>query len=127
MKILKNILLIVVSLVVAYFLSPLFLKLYSYISPISAPDGFFAPYEGMAQYLMGAIFGVILIFVLLFTAFGDKHKYYWFGVILLPVLWFVIKFDLTHWYFYLTLAVAGWVVGWGIGKLFSRSKNSQLV
>ena len=112
MKIFKNLSLLILSSIVSYFLVEQFFKLYNYFWPVGNPSGLFAGYAMLGNVMIGFFVAFTFFPPLLFTAFGDKKKYWWVGVLLLPVAWFIIKFDLTHWYFYLALAVAGWLVGW---------------
>ena len=118
MKIIKNILLVAMVLVVAYFTAEWFGAFYSRLFSIEQPHGLGAFFgsEDLVNLSDGLIPAFVTYLTLLLTAFGDKHKYWWMGILLLPVFWFVIKFDLVHWYFYLVLAVIGWLVGWGITK-----------
>ena len=66
--------------------------------------------------IIGLPLTYIFFLPLLFTAFGDKYKYWWIGILLIPALWFEISFDLPHLYFSLLLCL----LGWGIGFVFSR-------
>ncbi len=97
----------------------IFWFLYETFFPQQDDGGFFGWGSGLTEVFTGIIVAHNFIIPFLFTSFGDKHKYYWIGVLLLPVLWFVVKFDLAHWYFYLVVALVGWVLGWGISKLLS--------
>jgi len=91
----------------------------------SQDGGFFVfTFSGVgAQQMIGIVPAFVLFMFFLFTAFGGKKKYWWVGILLLPVVWFVWKFDLAHWYFYVGLALAGWIVGWIIGKLISSFRR----
>ena len=122
MKILKNIGLFALSLLASFASADYFyIKIYGLF--FGTTSGFFGT-GGIGGVLIGLVIAYILFTSLLFTAFGDKKKYWWVGVLLLPVAWFIIKFDLTHWYFYLALAVAGWLVGWLISKLLVVFRGS---
>jgi|SRR3989344_2022654 len=111
MKIFKNVIILVAILVLT--------KTLSY----SVGDwfaGFFGESRGSwidGTALLGLIPTFLFFSMFLFTAFGDRYKYYWIGVLMLPVLWFVIKLDLAHWYFYLALALIGWGIGWVVNRM----------
>ena|SRR3989344_6564532 len=119
MKIIKNILLVAMALVVAYFTAEWFGAFYSRLFSIEQPHGLGAFFgsEDLLNLSVGFIPAFVAYLTLLLTAFVDKQKYWWIGILLLPVLWFVIKFDFSHWYFYLALALAGWLIGWVISKI----------
>src|SRR5436190_942818 len=114
--VLKNIGLLILTLILSYFLAGYFFSLYNYFWP-SHPSGFFAAYAAFGQFIAGFITAWTLLGCVCFSAFGDKYKYWWIGDLLLPVLWFVVQFDLSHWYFYTSLAIVGWLIGHGISKV----------
>ena len=122
MKILKNIGLLALSIIGPLIFSEKFLTLYKVIEQPRQPAGIFSVYAEVGNILLGFIIGLAIFSTFLFTLFGDKNKYYWIGVLLLPVLWFVIKFDLPHWYFYLTIALTGWLIGWVANRLIKASR-----
>ena len=125
MKILKNIILLVIALVGAYFTAEWFGVLYTKLIGVTQAHGLGAFWgsEDLLNLSSGIIPAFVAYLTVLFTAFGGKKKYWWVGILLLPVLWFVWKFDLAHWYFYVGLALAGWIVGWIIGKLISSFRR----
>ena len=125
MKILKNIGLLILSLAVPYFFSENFLSLYQYFWPPQSTDGFFAAYSALADVMIGFFIGFIFSPIVLFTALGDNQKYWWTGILLLPAVWFVVKFDLAHWWFYVLLAFAGWLIGFGINRLWSNLRRQK--
>ena len=82
MKILKNILLVVIALLLAYLFLPVFIKLYDYLFP-RIGEGLFYVYARAADYLVAGVFAYEFFLSLLFTAFGDAKKYWWIGIGLL--------------------------------------------
>ena len=122
MKISKGILLIVLILVLAILLGWPFYQIYNYFyfSPL---DGFFYVYDAFARYVIGSIFAYLFFLFLFFTAFGGSKKYWWIGIAGAPALLFLAYFDFSHLYFHLLFPIAGWLIGWGIGKLMVLTKK----
>ncbi len=110
MKILKNIGLVVISLFSTYFTLNSFIFLYDKFYNVVIPGGYFATYEALGQTLLGLLLGYIFFTFFFFVLFGDRHKYWWVGVLQLPALYFIIQIDLAHWYFYAGLAIAGYLL-----------------
>lgn len=113
MKIIKNLSIVILTLVISYLISPWAGNIYQYVSNDS---GTWVDLRG--------VFGLPLAYTfflpLLFTAFGDNKKYWWLGILLIPALWFEIYFDLSHLYFPLLLGLLGWAIGFGISKLLAK-------
>lgn len=118
----KNIGLLLVSVILALLLSTFTFRIYNNFFPAATPGGLFASYAAFGSIIIGFFVAFTIVLNLLFTSFGDKYKYWWIGILLLPVLWFVIKLDLAHWYFYAALAVVGWAIGTGIRKIIPHKK-----
>ncbi len=119
MKILKNIGLLLVSFILSYLTNiqfhELYLRLYG-----SSLSGIFSFYDRVGEYSIALFLGYLFFLILLFAAFGDKHKYWWAGIAAIPALAFLLYFDLSHIYFHILFPLAGWLIGWGIGKLLPR-------
>jgi len=122
MKVFKNIMLCVAVAVVTILLSIPFGKLYLLLFPQHG-ESLFLSSALLDDLFSGIYWSYIFSLTFLFTAFGGKKKYWWVGILLLPVLWFVVKFDLAHWYFYVGLAVAGLIIGWLLSKLISTFRK----
>ena len=127
MKVLKNIGLVLATGLLTYILAGQFGYFYHSIFGLerSLGLGAFFSSNDLANFSAGLFPAFAFFITLLFTAWGDKYKYYWIGVLLLPVLWFVIKFDLAHWYFYLALALVGWAIGWIVNKSVRGSASNN--
>ena len=121
MKIIKNVGLVVCGIILSFvsFINQAFGSFYERIfGRVQGGGGFdIGPSPYQITEVVGMIPSFLFISVFLLTVFGDKYKYYWIGVLMLPVLWFVFKLDLAHWYFYLALALAGWGLGWLIHSI----------
>ncbi len=116
----KNFLLLFLVLALSAIVASYVGKFYSSIFyKVTGLGGFFVPpfwYDFVDGFPLVHTFSLTL----LFTAFGDRHKYWWIGVLLIPALWFEISFDLAHIYFPVALGLAGWVFGFGISKLLAK-------
>lgn len=125
MKIWKNIGLILASFLLSYFLNVQFHKLYL---NLYHPDsgGSFYVFGGVAEYFSALNLAYLFFLFLLFTAFGDRTKYWWAGIAAIPALAFLLYFDFSHVYFHLLFPIVGWIIGWGIAKLISRSRHGTV-
>ena len=110
----------ILVLVPSYYLSFFFGVFYSFFLNkslhITLPANAFVSFVGLPL-------AYIFFLTFLFTAFGDKHKYWWIGILLIPALWFEISFDLSHLYFPIAIGLLGWLIGLGISKLLPASKT----
>lgn len=72
-------------------------------------------------------FPTIYIFLvpLLFVAWGDTKKYWWIGFSLVPIVFAVFYLDWFHWYFWVAVALLGWLIGFGIQKLVTKLKTNK--
>lgn len=112
MKILKNILFLVIASIFAVLTS-------SFVG-----DAYGRVFGGGTWVDFSSVIGLPLSYLfflpLLFTAFGDKHKYWWIGLLSIPALAFELYFDLEHIYVPIILALLGWVIGLGISKVLVK-------
>lgn len=113
MKFIKNLLIVILTLVISYLVSPWAGNVYQYVSN---DPGTWVDLRGV----FGLPLAYIFFLTLLFTAFGDTKKYWWIGTLLIPALWFEIYFDLSHIYFPIALGLVGWLIGFGISKLLAH-------
>ncbi|MDP3793114.1 MAG: hypothetical protein Q8Q89_05330 [bacterium] len=117
----KNIAILFAVLVLAYFVAVYFGNFYVYFFPQSPSGGsFFSAPKAVENFLLGFPLSYIFFLFLLFTAFGGAKKYWWIGILLIPAIIFEVYFDLSHIYFPILLALAGWLLGLLIHKIFAR-------
>ncbi|MDP2933474.1 MAG: hypothetical protein Q8N81_05075 [bacterium] len=78
---------------------------------------------------VGSLFGLpvsyIIFLPLVFTIFGGKYKYWWTGILLLPVFILFFQADLAHIYFPIILGLAGWAIGYGLSRLLPKRAGKQ--
>ena len=120
-NLIKNICILIVVLVLAYFFANQVGNLYVYFFPQGASEGsLFSTPKSAENFLLGIPLSYIFFLTLLFTAFGGSKKYWWIGVLLIPAVIFQVYFDLSHIYFPIALGLIGWLLGFLIQKTFSR-------
>ena len=73
-----------------------------------------------SQFFIGLPLSYIFFLMLLLVGFGNNRKYWLVGVLLLPALWFELKFDLRHIYFPISIGVGAWILALGIRLLLKR-------
>ena len=113
MKILKNFLIIFVVIFLGYLLSQPVGEIYA---NMFNAHGSWVNAAAIAGFPMIYIFLITLSFV----AFGDRKKYWWLGISLIPAAFVVFYLDWYHWYFWIMTGLIGWLVGFGIQKFLSR-------
>jgi len=125
MNIVRNITLIVLAVVAAHFTAIYFGLLYDSLISIDRPLSSIGSISTYAvdHYLIGIIPSYIFIVSTLFLGFGTGKKYWWIGGALLPAAAFVVYFDLSHFWFYILIAFAGWLIGLGVSKILSLIKK----
>lgn len=122
MKILKNAGLYLIILLLSYLTaSPLGKLLFPSAYNISFSS--FSVPEYWYYFPLGAVSSYTFFLFLLFTAFGDHGKYWWSGLLSIPVLAFSIYFDQSHIYFPIVLGIIGWMIGIGIAKIIHYYKK----
>src|SRR3989344_1864963 len=67
----------------------------------------------------------IFFLTLVFTSFGEPKKYWLIGILLIPVAIFEIRFDLEHIYIPVLTGILGWLIGYGINKLWSNLRRQR--
>lgn len=123
MKIGKNILLLVlVWLILSIIFTPIFGKIYQFFVP--QYSSLFIVSQEFVDIITGIGLAYTFFLTLIFTAFGDKSKYWWIAILLIPVAVFEIYFDLAHLYFPIALGLAGWLLGLGILKVQRMSSRT---
>ncbi len=121
MKIVKNILILVSVLVIAYFCGFIFGEMYMTFIP-HVNEGFFSFPTSAAAYIIGWPLAYIFSLTLFFTALGDAKKYWWIGIGLIPAALFEIAFDSRHLYFPILLGLVGWLLGSAVALLVEKKK-----
>lgn len=120
-SLIKNLTILIVVLVLAYFSAIYFGNFYEYFFPQSDSGGsFFSIPREAGEWLLGLPLSYIFFLALLFTAFGGSKKYWWIGVLLIPAVIFEVYFDFSHIYFPIALGAIGWLLGFLIQKLLLR-------
>jgi len=121
MKIIKNFIILIVSLLLSHFLAVYVGTLYNNLFPnVIGTGGIFMVPKEFGYYVIGIIISYIFFLTLLFTAFGGKHKYWWIGILLIPAAVVEFYFDLSHIYVPILLALAGFLLGHLISRFFEK-------
>ena len=123
----KNVALAVVAAVFAYFMASFFGFIYDFVLGIPRTFGIASFVSGpdIEKFFAGIIPAYILFITFLFMSFGFGKKHWWIGVLLLPAVAFVIYFDLSHFWFYILVGLAGWLAGLGIAKILPFLKKES--
>lgn len=124
MKILKNIIYLVVPLLLARISYGFFGDIFFSVFP-NERGGSWVDTMDLGNLVIGFPTSYLFFLFLLFTAFGDQHKKWWIGIASIPALAFLLYFDFSHIYFHLLFPLAGWLIGWGIGKLLHPNSLSR--
>ena len=111
MSMLKKIIILIVTFVLAYFSAGYLGQFYERLFP--GPTSIFL---GDFSFFIGFPLAYVFFLSLLFTAFGGAKKYWWLGILLIPAAAFEVYFDLEHIYFPIILGLAGWVLGYLVSK-----------
>lgn len=121
-KIIRNIVLLisvfVLSIVVGRWFGQMY---YSSLNITQGLSGFIVS-ESVNYYITGFILAFFLFIFLLFASFGDAKKYWWIGVLLIPAVIFELYFDLEHIYVPIIIGLIGWVIGFAVSKIISKTK-----
>jgi len=116
-KIIKNIVLLITSLVLVYLFSGYSVKIYKFFYPFSGG-------AGISVWDLTPIFVLPLEYIFfisfIFTAFGDLKKYWWIGILLIPAAIFELYFDLAHIYIPIIIGLVGWAIGFILSKIIVR-------
>jgi len=122
-NLIKNVGILIVVLILAYFSANQVGNLYVYFFPQGASEGsLFSTPKSAENFLLGIPLAYIFFLTLLFTAFGGSRKYWWLGILLIPAAAFEVYFDLEHIYFPVLLGLAGWVLGYLIARFVPALK-----
>jgi hypothetical protein len=119
MKLLKNFCLVGVSIIISYAFSG------SLGYQLSKRFNFVSGYLDFTS-LYALIYLYTLLIVFLFTAFGDRKKYWWIGISLIPAV-AVELLEYFHLYIPIILGLAGWLIGYGVSKLLKLFWNKPQI
>ena len=122
MKILRNIGLLALSLFLSYLLAMYFGRFYSSLFP--NVGGLLSVSQRVGDFLIGLPLSYTFFLVLLFTAFGDKKKWWWIGIGLIPALAFELYFDFAHIYFPVAIGLVAWLLGLAIARGVAMVKKA---
>ncbi len=120
MNTLKDIIILVFTLIISGFFSQYLGNIYESLFPSS---GSITSVDLTS--LAGFPLAYEFFLPLLFTAFGGAKKYWWIGVLLLPAVAFEVYFDLSHIYFPVILGLIGWALGLLAFKLLLKINKSH--
>ena len=110
--------LIVLSFVLAYYLSWLFGALYlSIFSDIIGGTGFFP--ADAARSLIGAAAALITLVIFSITTVGGRNMYWWIGIALIPAILFEALIDPLHIYFPIFLGL----ITWSLARIAHKALN----
>src|SRR3989344_1669284 len=103
----------------------LFILVFSYILAEITGDLYNQLFNQASSYMdLNFISGFSIVYtfslILFFTSLGDEKKYWWIGILTIPVAAFEVYFDLEHIYFSIALGLAGWLIAQIILKLKSK-------
>lgn len=126
MKILKNVLIFVFVLVLAYLLAYSFGKYFYGLNHQASFSSFIVP-ESIYYSIDGIFLSYIFFLTLLFTSFGGegKEKWWWIGIGLVPVVAVELFLVPSLIYLPVILGLLGWGIGVGIHKLVGKLKVSR--
>lgn len=118
MQIIKKFFIIVFTLVLSYYTAPVSIEIYEFL--FNMEGGFFFMDFSI---IAGIPLSYIFFLVLLFTVFGEKYKYLWMSILLIPAVIFEVYFDLLHIYFPIILGLIGWFLGWLILMIWKKVRG----
>jgi len=131
MKIIKDVLVVIAILLLTYFTAEFFGMLYEQFFPGSIGDGGIFLIGKDAGYSLAGLVPAYLFFtLLLLTIFAGKEKYWITGVMCALAVVAVVYLGLLevmNLYFPITLAILGWLIGFGIQNLISRFKKPATI
>lgn len=118
---LKNVLVLLTVLLLSYFCSTFFGKLYDAVFP--SITGSYIDFTSLVGLPLSYIFFITTIF----TAFGDNKKHWWITISLIPAILFEAAFDSRHLYFPIAIGLVGWLLGRGVNMLVQKINNKKVI
>ncbi len=116
----KNLILLLVVLVLSTFSSIYVGYEYSKFFPIITGLGGFIVPEDIYHIVYGMPLAYLFFSPFIFTAFGDKNKYWWIGLSILPAVGFELYFDFRHFYLPVAIVALGLLIGYAFSTVLSR-------
>jgi len=115
----KNIILLTISLFLIYLFTEYSVKLYKFFYPSSGSGSI-----GVLDFTQTVVLALEYIFFisLIFTAFGDKIKYWCIGLLSSPIIVLVLYIDWHYVYVPILIGLVGWVLGFIVSKIISALK-----
>lgn len=123
---LKNLLLLIITLLGTVLLAYPIGKLYSNIFNTTQGISSFIISSSWENTLNGFIPSFIFFATFLFTSFAHGRKYLWIIIFLIPAAIFELYFDASHIYFPIALGLFGWLLGWEMEKLLKKPKMPKV-
>lgn len=120
----KNILLLVAALVLAYFSAEYSGSLYGYFSP-QYDDSMIGLSKEALSFVDGTPFAYIFFTVLLFKLFGLGNKNKWIGWLLVPPFLFFASGDLKHIYLPIIFGLIAFGLATLIQKIFKIDRYTE--
>ena len=112
MNIIKNSLLIIVSLAISITIS-------------TTMGNWYLDFYGGGSWVdvtsfIGLPLAYLLLIPLVFCIFGDKNKYWWIGLSILPAVGFELYFDFRHFYLPVAIVALGLLIGYAFSVILSK-------
>ena len=114
-NVVKNILLLIVTLVISYFSAGYFGFWYDRFSP--QYDNTLGVGKALLESLVGVPFAYVFFTILLFKLFGLGNRNKWIGWLLIPPLLFFASGDIQHIYLPIILGLIAFGLAWVIRKI----------
>lgn len=113
--IITRIIFIVLSYVLAHYLSWYFGSIYFGVFPGLLGGGFFP--DDAAKSFMGISLALVVLSTFSLTAVGGRSIYWWIGIALIPAILFEVLIDPLHIYFPIILGL----IAWGLGHIANKT------
>ena len=119
---LRNICLVVVSLVLGFLGAPVFGYLYNNILQAGFGGGFLGTASSL-EFIVGFPISFVFFLVVLFQLFGDQSKYWWAGICSLGLFALAFYLDPQNIIFSIVTVLVGAGLGWGIKRVYKSLKK----
>lgn len=125
MNIFKIIIIFFVSVLLAFFLSSQFANMYQYL--YNTAQSSFGAELAVSEFILGFLVAYVFFLPLLLIGVV-KHRANIIAIVLsIPVIIFLIAVDFSKIYFYIAVEVLGFLIGFGLRKLFIRAPDSKSI
>lgn len=119
---LKNVGLVLVSLVLGFFGAPVFGYLYNNFLQAGFGGGFFGTASSL-EFIVGMPISFVFFLVVFFLWFGDQSKYWWAGIGVLGLLALAFYLDPQNIVFPTLTVLIGAGLGWGAKRVYTSLKK----